>query len=223
MALVFYYNLNFNIESWTSLFNLKLDATQSLALIDTIFKSAIICVLVAVFLTDIETGLIPDRITIRASILALIYLVAVSGYQIYLTYQSIIDSKVGKYLLPPYSDYFTRHALMNLDPLFGGLVAALVIGLFFGGLIFFTKGRGMGGGDFKLGIFIGLVLGIQNSLVAILIAFLSGSVVGIALLLSRKKNFGQTIPFGPFMSFGAIVALFWGQQIFDWYLNIHLF
>ena len=97
---------------------------------------------------------------------------------------------------------------------------ALVIGLFFLSLIIFTKGRGMGGGDLKLGVLIGLAFGYPNALAAILLSFLTGSVVAVILIAMKKKHFGQTIPFGPFLSLGSILILLWGDKIASFYLSL---
>ncbi|MBI3486383.1 prepilin peptidase [Candidatus Daviesbacteria bacterium] len=193
--------------------------SQSLKIIEVIFKSFVLLVLVSVFLTDIKKGLIPDRITYPAVMITFIYLVALTIYKSVILYFYLKNNTFGKFLLPPHSDYFFRHVLYSADPLISGVLSALGLGLFFGLIIILTKGRGMGGGDLKLAIFMGLTLGFPSSLVAIILAFLSGSIVGLVLLVIKIKRFGQTIPFGPFLALGSIMALFWGQQIYDWYLN----
>lgn len=189
---------------------------------EVILKIITIIVLSAVFITDIKTGLIPDRITYPAIFLYLISLCIFTLTKIVIIYISLSNTSLGKYLLPPYSDYFYRHALIAAMPLGYGVLAAFILGLFFFSLIVLTKGKGMGGGDFKLSIFIGLVLGIPNAFVGLMLAFLSGSIVGVLLILIGKKQLGQTIPFGPFLSLGALLALFWGDQILDWYLKVKL-
>lgn len=189
---------------------------------DILFKAFAVSVLVAVFITDIKKGLIPDRITYPSTAIAFVYLVVSSIYIVFIEYWSLSQSPLGKYLLPPGSDYFYRHAILAITPLWSGFLASLLVGGFFLLLIIITKGRGMGGGDFKLGIFLGLVFGIEKSLLVLMLSFLSGSVFGIALLLLGKKKFGQTIPFGPFLSLGALATLFWGGQIIKWYLNLKL-
>lgn len=185
-----------------------------------IFQVFILAVLITVFITDIKTGLIPDRITYPAVIITLLYLILIAGVKIYLLFWGLRNSDIGKFLLPPYSDYFYRHVQILIEPLTFGVVAALILGFFFGTLILVTKGRGMGGGDLKLSVFIGLILGLPLSLLGIMLAFLSGSIVGIGLICFGKKKFGQTIPFGPFMSLGALIAFFWGNQILSWYLAL---
>lgn len=88
-------------------------------------------------------------------------------------------------------------------------------------LIVVTGGKGMGGGDVKLGAFMGLALGFPGSLVALAIAFLSGAIVSLILIISGKKHFGQVIPFGPFLVLGSLIALFWGDWLTLWYLTIN--
>lgn len=195
------------------------DPAIILQILDLIFKSFIIVVLVAVLLTDIKVGLIPDRITYPAIIIAVIYLVVSTILKIYFIYQSLLISPLGKYLLPPHSDYFYRHALLATTPLWTGILAAILIIIFFGGLIVLTRGRGMGGGDLKLGIFLGLVFGLPNLVAVLFIAFLTGSIAGLILLLIKRKQFGQTIPFGPFLSLGGLLVLYWGDRIINWYTN----
>lgn len=76
-----------------------------------------------------------------------------------------------------------------------------------------TKGRGMGFGDVKLALLIGLALGFTGTMLALFIAFLTGAVVGVILILIGKKRFGQQIAFGPFLVAGALTALFWGESL----------
>lgn len=189
------------------------------AFLENLLKIFILCVFVSVVITDLSKGLIPDRITYPSIAFVLISSLLLSIYKIILAYFSFKSNLVWKYLLPPFSSYFYHYSLDLLFPFVGGIISAIIISIFFGGLIFFTKGRGMGGGDLKLGVFIGLALGFPNSLLAILMAFFSGSVIGVVMLLLRKKSFGQTIPFGPFLSFGSLVTLFWGEAIINWYLK----
>jgi len=49
---------------------------------------------------------------------------------------------------------------------------------------------------------------------------LGGAVVALVLVALRRKKFGQTIPFAPFLVLGFLVALFWGEQILNWYLGV---
>lgn len=95
--------------------------------------------------------------------------------------------------------------------------------LFFFLIILTTKGRGMGVGDLKLAILLGLFLGFPKIFFALYMAFLTGAVVGIILILWRKKKLrGSTIPFGPFLILGTFISLFF-TDIFVKFLFSGLF
>lgn len=194
--------------------------SQSLIGLSLVTYLVIVIVLVATFLTDFKTGYIPDRITHPGIWVLFILLGTTAVFKTTLLYFSLKSSELGKYLLPPYSNYFFTKALEIFDPFIYGCLMALVIGLFFYALIVGTGGRGMGGGDLKLGVFLGLAFGFPYSLVALMLSFLLGSVFGVGLILFGKKKFGQTLPFGPFMSLGGLIVIFWGAQILSWYLNL---
>ncbi|MFH1561735.1 MAG: prepilin peptidase [Patescibacteria group bacterium] len=92
----------------------------------------------------------------------------------------------------------------------GLLLNNLLVGLIaFGFLLFLhliTKGKGMGLGDVKLAFFIGFFLGFPRTIWAFYIAFLTGAVLGVILILLKRKKFGQTIAFGPFLILGVFLA-----------------
>ncbi|MBI2330357.1 prepilin peptidase [Candidatus Daviesbacteria bacterium] len=187
---------------------------------DLILKIFFIVILVVLFITDFKKMFIPDRIVIPAIIISLISLVAITVYKIGYLYFYLSQSPIGRKLLPPYSDYFQRHALAAAEPLYLGILMGLLIGGFFLSLIIITRGKGMGGGDVKLGAFIGLMLGFPQALFAVVLSFLTGAIFSIILIIAGKKHFGQTIPFGPFLVLGSLIMLFWGNQIMDWYLKL---
>lgn len=192
---------------------------QGLVVAGVIFYCFVLITLVSVFLTDFKTGYIPDRITYPAIWGVFIYLAALGLLKVYLLYDALKNSSIGQYLLPPYSNYFYSHSLDLLEPLFYGSLMALALGLFFYLLIVITKGKGMGGGDLKLGVFLGLVFGFPYSLLVLMLSFLLGSIFGIGLILFGQKKFGQTMPFGPFLALGGIMTTFWGAEILSWYLS----
>lgn len=93
------------------------------------------------------------------------------------------------------------------------LASAIGAFLFFFLLWFFSKGKAMGDGDMYIGAIIGILLGFPKTIVAIYIAFLTGAVVGVILILARKKTLKAKVAFGPFLLFGLVVANLWTQPI----------
>ena len=76
----------------------------------------------------------------------------------------------------------------------------------------------MGYGDFKLLGAIGAWFGWQLLPAVILLSAVVGSVIGIYLMLFKGKNKNYAIPFGPYLALGGIAALFFGQQLMQFYL-----
>lgn len=92
---------------------------------------------------------------------------------------------------------------------------------FYFSLFVITKGRGMGFGDVKYAGVLGLVLSYPNIVVSHYLAFLTGAVISIILILLRRKKLrGSTVPFGPFMTISAVIAYFWGERLYDVFLGL---
>jgi len=100
------------------------------------------------------------------------------------------------------------------------ILSALGAAIFFLLIILFSHGRWLGVGDVKLAFLMGLILGFPNILVALFFAFFLGAIIGLGLILLKKKTLRSEIPFGPFLTTGTLIALFWGQAISDWYLGL---
>jgi leader peptidase (prepilin peptidase)/N-methyltransferase len=104
-----------------------------------------------------------------------------------------------------------------------------VIGLFVGGGLFYLiadlserilKQEGMGGGDIKLMAMLGAFLGWRQVLLITFVGALAGSVVGLILMTAMGRSRREPVPFGPFLSLGAVVSLFWGEAIWRWYIGL---
>lgn len=98
--------------------------------------------------------------------------------------------------------------------LVGNVVAGIGAFGFFLTLFLVTRGRGMGFGDVVYVFLMGLLLGFPGIVFGLYIAFVSGALVALVLIfLKKKKMRGSTIAFGPFLVFGTVLCLFWGEQI----------
>lgn len=83
------------------------------------------------------------------------------------------------------------------------------------------KREGMGGGDVKLLAMIGAFLGWKAVILTILLSSFIGSIIGITVMLIKGKDFKYAIPFGPFLALGAVISLFWGENLTSWYLYMN--
>jgi leader peptidase (prepilin peptidase)/N-methyltransferase len=96
------------------------------------------------------------------------------------------------------------------------LIVALPILL----LYLLTRGKGMGFGDVKMQMTLGLWLGLIPGFLGLYIGFLSGALYGVVLMLLRKAGRKSQIAFGPFLLLGAWVVFIWGDYIILFVKNL---
>lgn len=84
-----------------------------------------------------------------------------------------------------------------------------------------TARRGLGEGDVWLGLLLGVSLP-QGGLLALslALAYFAGALVSLVLLLSDQKGWKSKIALGPFLAFGAIITLIYGERIIGWYFGL---
>lgn len=105
--------------------------------------------------------------------------------------------------------------------LFSLIITTALALAFFGVQYLITRGRGIGEGDIWLGAFLGVAFtNVLELSVAILGAYFIGAIVGIGLIITKNKKMGSKLPLGVFLSIGAIISLFFGQEIASWYLGL---
>ncbi len=163
-------------------------------LLPIIYVWTIISILIAIFFIDLKHYIIPDSLIIVGSALSLIYLLM---FQFFDNLQPVFyNSKIliFFYRFLPISSFKFQVSSLFLNH----ILFAIIGGAFFGLIILFTKGRGMGIGDMKFGVLMGLILGSQL-IMALYLSFVSGAIVGILLILLKKKSLKSKVPFGPFL------------------------
>lgn len=86
------------------------------------------------------------------------------------------------------------------------------------GLIYVASRGGMGDGDVRLSPLLGFALGYVNpglAAVGLFFGFLTGAVVGVVAMVATRGGRKMSIPFGPFLALGTVLALFFGQDYID--------
>ncbi len=163
------------------------------------WSSAVYCILcsalIVITFIDLDFQIIPDRITLPGIPLGLI---------------------AGSFLLP---DPFLRATALGYKASLVGAVSGFSLFYLVAFLsIKILKKEGMGGGDIKLMAMLGAFLGWKAVILTTFLGSLSGSLIGIGLMAFRGREKGSLIPFGPFLALGALLSLFFGQEILIWYL-----
>jgi len=110
-----------------------------------------------------------------------------------------------------------------LNPSFlvqNSILAGIGASLFFLLIYLISRGKWLGFGDVKLALFMGLFLGFPAIISALFFSFLIGAIIGIILILLKRKGLKSEVPFGPFLIIGTYIALFWGERIINWYFRL---
>ncbi len=153
----------------------------------------IISVLIVIFVIDLEHYLILDKVVWPATI---IILVVNLGMDLSLSpgfyYSLTFNSIVG--------------ALSGYTPFY--LIWKV------------SKGKWIGLGDAKLGMFLGAVFGFPHVWLCFLLAFFIGTLVAIPLLLSGRKTLSSKLPLGVFLAIAGILNLWFGEAMWTWYLRL---
>lgn len=126
---------------------------------------------------------------------------------------SFVDAALRLSLQPDFSLFtYSQHVVLG----------AMALGGFYAALYFVSKGRWVGFGDVKLGVFMGVALGWQFALMTLFLANFIGFLVVAPGLMMSKLTAKSRVPFGPFLIIAFVLVGLFGQQILDWYLSLIL-
>lgn len=158
------------------------------------------CLFLVILVIDLEHHLILNKIVYPSAVIALVISIFLPS----------LDIAPGIAI----DNYFPQLGVVTgvASAAAGGTIALVLFLL----IIIISRG-GMGWGDVKMAALIGLITGFPLVFVALFLAVVSGGLISWVLILVRARNRKQSIPFGPFLSLGAIAALLWGHHIIDWY------
>jgi leader peptidase (prepilin peptidase) / N-methyltransferase len=99
-------------------------------------------------------------------------------------------------------------------------LSAVFAALIFLAIYLLSRGKWIGFGDVKFAFLMGLAAGFPGILVGMFFANFFGAILGLALVARGKKKMSSQVPFGPFLVAGTVIAVFFSDEIFNWYLSI---
>jgi leader peptidase (prepilin peptidase) / N-methyltransferase len=177
---------------------------------EAILVMALCSTLVVITFIDLDHQIIPDVITYPGMVIGL-------GVAPFFMSTLAVPLSFGLgTVLPPMGQYGTAFLNAFIGLVLGGAPLYL-IGLLWEKL---RKVEAMGGGDVKYMSMVGSFLGWKGAFLTIMLGAVSGSIVGVALILLKKHQADKVIPFGPFLAFGTLLTLFKGPEIIAWYLSL---
>ena len=165
--------------------------------VESLIYFGFIASLIVVIFIDIDYQIIPDEISLSGIVLGF----SISFLSFFLDKNILIISPKESFL----------GILIG-----GGILWAIAQGYYL-----LKKQEGMGGGDIKLLAMIGAFLGVKGVLFTVFISSLTGTLIGIIIMLCQKKDLKFAVPFGPFLSIGAISYVFFGENLIDFYLQFN--
>lgn len=116
---------------------------------------------------------------------------------------------------------FFRDDLSFRGALLGAVVGAGFLLLVYGAYRLIRKREGLGMGDVTMMLMVGAYLGLERTLLVLVLASFSGALVGIYLVVRRGKDVQFALPFGTFIAPAAFAAMLWGERIVRAYLSLY--
>ena len=156
-----------------------------------------VAALIVISFIDLDVRIVPDVISLPGIVIGLLF------------------SVIGRYLI--------RDPLGIVPTPLGALLGVLAGGGFLLAVAWlyerFTGVEGMGGGDIKLLAMIGAFLGWPSIPLTLFFSSLGGSVIGLTFMLFKGVDRKYALPFAPFLCLGALLYLFFGEQVILFYLS----
>jgi leader peptidase (prepilin peptidase)/N-methyltransferase len=149
------------------------------------------CLFIIIFVIDLEHGLILNKVIYPSLVVALLLALLPRPWLTQWIVTGIANAAIG-----------------------GAIGFALFL------LIAVISRGGMGWGDVKLAGLIGLATGFPLVFLSIIMGAILGGIVAVAMVIAKKRQRRQTIPFGPFLVVAAMITLLWGSTILEWYLRL---
>lgn len=111
-------------------------------------------------------------------------------------------------------------ALSFVDALLGAAVGGALLWLVAEAYFRLRHREGMGLGDVKMMLMAGAFLGAKRTLLTIFAGSVLGSVLGLVFILTRRKQSDYELPFGSFLGMAALLVVFFGTPVVNWYLSL---
>lgn len=141
-------------------------------------------------LIDLETGLLPDVLTLPGIVIGLGFAYWLGGTSLFIS--AVIGAVAGY-------------------GLFWGVAKLFLL---------LTGREGMGYGDFKLLAMLGAFMGWQALPFIVFASSVVGAVVGTLFILASGRKMQAEIPFGPYLALAGVIWMIWGDELWHWYFDL---
>ncbi len=167
-------------------------------------------ILIILVCTDILQRILPDVVNFTGIAAGLVWSL----------FTAPVDTAAARLCLWLFEFPPPQPALNLADALLGAAAGSGLLWLVAEGYFRLRGREGMGLGDVKMMAMVGAFLGPQRALLTILAGSLLGSLLGGLFILLRRKGTEYELPFGTFLGVAALLVLFQGRPLLDWYLRV---
>lgn len=157
-------------------------------LFETGYFLGVVFILSAIFLWDIKYMIIPDKLIMAGAFITIVY--------------NFVQYHASACSIFSVSCFLTEN-----------IIGSLLVGGFFYTLFAISKGKWIGGGDVKIGFWLGFLLGWKHVYPFLLVTYVVGAIVALFLVKKSKKGWKSQIPFGPFLVVSSFIFLFFGEKL----------
>lgn len=119
-----------------------------------------------------------------------------------------------------YNGFINKNLISWQGDLIGSLFGGLIVGGFFALMFYGSKGRWIGGGDVKLGFWLGFLVGVKWTYLFLMLSYVTGAIYSIFLVIFGKKGMKSQVPFGPFLIIAGYLILFFGEKLLYFYKGL---
>jgi leader peptidase (prepilin peptidase)/N-methyltransferase len=147
-------------------------------------------------------------------VMLFVFLIVVSIFVIDFEHRFIPD----EFVFFGFTALFLVFVFFSPSSIYIRMLSAFGAGIFLLLIHLLTKGKGMGLGDVKFAVFAGILLGWPFTPVFLFLAFLTGALVGIILVLTSRAGLKKQIAFGPFLVVSLIVTFAFGERLITLFL-----
>jgi len=114
-----------------------------------------------------------------------------------------------------------RNDVSFRQSLVGAVVGSAFLLAVYGAYLLIRRKEGLGMGDVTMMLVIGAFLGWPRTILTLILGSFAGSLIGIMLIVARKKDMQTALPFGTFLAPAAFAAMLWGDRIIRAYLSLY--
>ncbi|OGG10239.1 hypothetical protein A2154_04950 [Candidatus Gottesmanbacteria bacterium RBG_16_43_7] len=165
----------------------------------SVLASAVLSALFVIFFTDFKYMIVPDVMVFIGIVCIVLYRFLGTGWFAGSFYQEfpIPAAAVGNWLITSVGSVLAFYSLWAV-----------------------TKGRGLGLGDVKLVGLLGAIVAYPLVIFSFYTAFLTGAIVGVILIIAKRKRFKSEIAFGPFLIWGTFLVLLFQNTFIRWWKGV---